>query len=95
MKSLVTTFTLLFLGLFATVSLHAEGPINTPGIVHEAVDGTITFRADSGTTYYVWADQPKEELTPFVDKRIQLQANSRVTPRGLDFIAWVVKVTEI
>ncbi|MGB0372192.1 MAG: hypothetical protein ACPGN3_12730 [Opitutales bacterium] len=102
MKTILSTLTFVAFAIFATMNLQAEidspqaknGPINTPGLVTKNGDGDITFRADTGTTYYAWAEQPKEELTPFVGKRITLRANTKVTARGLDFIAWVVKVSE-
>ena len=95
MKTLLPIITLLFVAFFATSNAHAEGPINLPGTVVNGANGNFVFRADNGSEYHVWTDQGKEELGLFVDKRVQVQANTKTTPRGLDFIAWVVKVTQL
>ena len=92
MKSILSIITLFSLALFAVSNAHADQPINKPGEIIKTPDGELRFKADDGVQYYIWNDQCKEELGPFVGERIQVKGNSGTTAQGLDYIGWVVSV---
>ena len=95
MKTFLPILTLLFVALFATSSVQANTPFNAKGIIVNHQNGNYLFKTDEGKDYYVWTDQGKEELGPFVDKRVAVKGNAKTTPQGLDFIAWVASVRTV
>ena len=83
------------LAVFAPSVAQANTPFNAAGLIETAPEGSYLFRADNGENYYVWTDQGKELLGPYVGKRVQIKGSYKTTPKGADFITWVVNVREL
>ena len=96
MKSILPLLSFVALTIFGAVFVQAKdnhSPMNATGMVHEAVDGTITLKAETGKVFYAWNDQAQEELKPFVGERVQVKGTSGVTAQGFDYIVWITTVT--